>query len=73
MRIVHRIGRGLASLIVAAIFRTVALLSRAMDAMIGLVGRQSDRIEARLGLLARVSKDRHRQQGRRLIDPISLK
>ncbi len=73
MRIVHRIGRGLASLIEAAIIGTVALLSRAMDAMIGLVGRQSDRIEARLGLLARESKDRHRQQGRRLIDPISLK
>ncbi|MCJ2138204.1 hypothetical protein MKK69_29840 [Methylobacterium sp. J-026] len=73
MRIVHRIGRGLESLIVAALIGAVALLSRTIDAMIGFVGRQSDRLDAGLGELARQSKERHRQQGRRLIDPISLK
>lgn len=72
MHLLRRIGRFIESLIVAAVIGTVALVSRIIDAMIGLVGRQSDRLDAKLAGLARQSKARHRQQGRRQIDPISL-
>jgi len=72
MRLLHRIGRFIESILVAVVIGTVALVSRILDAMIGLVGRQSDRLDAKLADLARQSKARHRQQGRRQIDPISL-
>lgn len=69
MRIVHWIGRTIERLFVAS----VALISAAIDAAIGLVGRISERLDARLAELARESKARHRQLGRRQVDPITLK
>ncbi|SDM84609.1 hypothetical protein SAMN05216360_10415 [Methylobacterium phyllostachyos] len=72
MHLLHRIGRFIESLIVASVIGTVALVGRIIDATIGLVGRQSDRLDEKLADLARESKARHRQQGRRQIDPISL-
>lgn len=72
MHRVRRIVRAIEGLIVAAVIGTVALVSRVIDGMIGLVGRLSDRFEAKLADLARESKTRHRREGRRQIDPISL-
>lgn len=72
MRFVHRILRLIESLIAAAVIGTVALVSRIIDGMIGLVGRLSDRFDAKLAELARESKARHQREGRRQIDPISL-
>lgn len=72
MHRIHRIVRAIEGLIVAAVIGTVALVSRAIDATIGLVGRLSDRFDAKLADLARDSKARHRREGRRQIDPISL-
>lgn len=72
MRFVHRILRLVESLIVAAVIGTVALVSSAIDAAIGLVGRLSERLDAKLAGLARESRERHRREGRRQIDPISL-
>jgi hypothetical protein len=72
MHRVRRILRAIESLIVAAVIGTVALVSRLIDGMIGLVGRLSDRFDAKLADLARESKMRHRREGRRQIDPISL-
>jgi len=40
--------------------------------MIGLVGRCSDRLDAKLGKLAQASNERHRREGRRQVDPITL-
>ncbi|MGU3463740.1 hypothetical protein ACLBXO_02720 [Methylobacterium sp. C33D] len=51
---------------------TVAFLSRTIDGLIGLVGRLSERLDARLASLADESRARHRREGRRQIDPISL-
>ena len=72
MHLLHRIGRTIERVIVAAVIGTVALVSRTIDATIGLVGRLSDRLDAKLADLASQSRARHRQQGRRQIDPISL-
>ncbi|MEL6060356.1 MULTISPECIES: hypothetical protein [unclassified Methylobacterium] len=73
MHLVHRILRLIESVLVAAVIGTVALVSRVIDATIGLVGRLSDRLDAKLAGLARESRERHRRDGRRQIDPISLK
>ncbi|MGU3419026.1 MULTISPECIES: hypothetical protein [Methylobacterium] len=51
---------------------TVAGVSRMIDGLIGLVGRLSERLDARLSSLADASRARHRREGRRQIDPISL-
>ena len=72
MHRVRRIVRAIESLIVAAVIGTVALVSRIIDGTIGLVGRLSDRCDAKLVELAHASKTRHRREGRRQIDPISL-
>lgn len=73
MRIVHRIGRVIETLVVGGVAGTVAMVSRALDATIGLVGRLSERLDAQLAELARESRARRRQQGRRQIDPVTLK
>ncbi|MBP1182634.1 hypothetical protein [Methylobacterium sp. PvR107] len=73
MRIVRRIGRVIESLAVGGVTGTVALVSHALDATIGRVGRLSARLDARLAELARESRARHRQQGRRQIHPVTLK
>lgn len=73
MRLVHRIVRFIESIVVAAVIGTVALVSRVIDGTIGLVGRLSERFDAKLAELARESKARHQREGRRQIDPISLK
>ena len=72
MRLVHRIVRFIESIVVAAVIGTVALVSRVIDGTIGLVGRLSERFDAKLAELARESKARHQREGRRQIDPISL-
>ena len=73
MRIVHRIGRVIEGGLTAAVTKTVALMSRAIDGTIGLVAGLSDRLDARLANLARESRARHRRESRRQIDPITLK
>ncbi len=73
MRIVHRIGRVIEGGLTGAVTKTVALMSRAIDGTIGLVAGLSDRLDARLENLARESRARHRREGRRQIDPITLK
>lgn len=73
MRIVHRIGRVIESVLVGSVTGTVALVSRALDAAIGLVGRLSERLDAQLAELARESNARRRRQGRRQVDPVTLK
>ncbi|MEE7505955.1 hypothetical protein MMR14E_23465 [Methylobacterium mesophilicum] len=72
MHRVRRIGRALENGIVGAVTGTVAFLSRTIDGLIGLVGRLSERLDARLASLADESRARHRREGRRQIDPISL-
>ncbi|MGH1574469.1 hypothetical protein ACRAWG_32265 [Methylobacterium sp. P31] len=69
MRIVHRIARRIESMIVG----TVALVSGALDATIGLVGRFSERLDVTLSDLAREAKERRVREGHRQIDPITLK
>lgn len=73
MRIVHRIGRVIEGVLVGGVTGTVALVSRALDAAIGLVGRLSERLDAQLAELARESNARRRRQGRRQVDPVTLK
>lgn len=73
MHFTRRILRIIESLVVAAVIGTVALVSRIIDGMIGLVGRLSDRFDTQLAELARESRARHQRQGRRQIDPITLK
>ena len=73
MRIIHRIGRLIESLIVGGTIGAVALVSGALDAMVRLVGSLSERLDGRLAELARESNARHRREGRRTIDPITLK
>lgn len=73
MKLVRRIGRAIESGIVGAVTGTVALVSRMIDGAIGLVSRLSDRLDGRLAALARESRARHEREGRRQIDPISLK
>ncbi|MGT2482002.1 hypothetical protein ACU4GR_31280 [Methylobacterium oryzae CBMB20] len=51
---------------------TVGLVSRTIDGLIGLVGRLSERLDRRLAALGDESRARHRREGRRQIDPISL-
>lgn len=73
MQFIRRILRLIESLIVAAVIGTVALVSSVIDGMIGLVSRLSDRFDAKLAELARESRARHQREGRRQIDPITLK
>ncbi|WP_342104753.1 hypothetical protein [Methylobacterium sp. SI9] len=72
MHFVRRILHAIERLIVGAVIGTVALVSRVIDGSIGLVGRLSDRFDAKLAELARESRARHQREGRRQIDPISL-
>ncbi len=72
MQRVRRIGRAIENWIVGAVTGTVAGVSRIIDGLIGLVGRLSERLDARLSSLADASRARHRREGRRQIDPISL-
>ncbi|MCJ2060449.1 hypothetical protein MKL09_28485 [Methylobacterium sp. J-048] len=72
MRIFHWIGHVANRVLVAGVTGSVALLSRGLDATIGLVGRSSERLDAELGGLARASNERRRREGRRALDPITL-
>ena len=72
MRIFKWIGRVTRAVVVGGVTGTVALTSRLLDGTIELVGRSSERLDAKLGALAHVSEERRRQQGRRPIDPITL-
>ncbi|XYD10539.1 hypothetical protein R1A27_08735 [Methylobacterium sp. NMS12] len=72
MQRVRRIGRAIENGIVGAVTGTAALVSRMIDGLIGLVGRLSDRLDAKLASLADESRARHRRAGRRQSDPISL-
>lgn len=72
MHLILRIVRVIESVIVGAVIGTVALVSRVIDATISLVGRMSDRFDAKLAELGREARARHQREGRRQIDPISL-
>lgn len=72
MRILNWIGRVADRVLVAGVTGSVALLSRGLDALIGLVGRSSERLDAKLGGLARASDERRRRKGRRPLNPITL-
>ncbi|MBE7201559.1 MAG: hypothetical protein INR70_27660 [Parafilimonas terrae] len=73
MRILHRFGRVSQGLIGGGLVGTAALVSRALDATIGLVGRLSERLDERMMALAREANARRRLQGRRQIDPVTLR
>ncbi|MCJ2094146.1 hypothetical protein MKK67_16840 [Methylobacterium sp. J-072] len=73
MRIFNWIGRITKIVVVGGVTGAVTLTSRLLDGTIGLVGRSSERLDAKLGALARASEERRRQQGRRPIDPITLR
>ncbi|MDF2598402.1 MAG: hypothetical protein K0Q54_1225 [Methylobacterium brachiatum] len=72
MRIFHWIGRVADRVLVAGVTGSVALLSHGLDALIGLVSRSSERLNAKLGDLARASDERRRREGRRPLNPITL-
>lgn len=72
MPLIRRIGRAIENGIVGAVTGTVGLVSRTIDGLIGLVGRLSERLDRRLAALGDESRARHRREGRRQIDPISL-
>jgi len=72
MRMFHWIGHIIKTVIITGVIGSVALFSSLLDAMIGLVGRCSDRLDAKLGKLAQASNERHRREGRRQVDPITL-
>ncbi|MCJ2125636.1 hypothetical protein [Methylobacterium sp. J-077] len=73
MRIFTWIGRVTETLVVGGVTGTVALTSRLLDGTIRLVGRSSERLDAKLGALAQASEERRRRQGRRPLDPITLR
>jgi len=73
MRIFTWIGRVTKTLVVGGVTGTVALTSRLLDGTIRLVGRSSERLDAKLGALAQASEERRRRQGRRPLDPITLR
>jgi hypothetical protein len=72
MRIFHWIVGLIERVVVGAVIGIVTLISRLLDATIGLVGRIAERMDAKLARLARESDARHERQGRRKIDPITL-
>jgi hypothetical protein len=72
MRILHWTGRVTERVAVTAVFGSVALLSRGLDGLTGLVGRSPARLDTKLGGLARASNERRRREGRRTPDPITL-
>ena len=72
MRIVHRVGLAVERAVVTGVVGGAALVSGAIDAAIALVGRASERLDARLAELARESNARRETEGRRPIDPITL-
>lgn len=73
MRILSWAGRVMSRVFVTGTIRTVALLSHVIDALIAVVSRSSDRLDTKLAALARASNARRNREGRRTVDPVTLR